>query len=454
MSPPLVDINGALCYNTILIEHRKEGFFIMQPKQKRVFTFSYSWVIVALSFLTVCIALGFCSSAKSLFIAPITEALSISRSAFSINDSCRYIASAVINLFFGVLVARFGPKKLMCAGLMSLIVSMLLYSVAGTVWVFYIGGVFLGIGFSWTTTTMVGYVVNIWCRENRGTVMGAILAANGIGAAVAMQILSPIIYEEGNPFGYRSAYRLVALILCILCVLVLFFFKDKPKEMTESVPAPGKKKSRGRSWEGVEYSEALKKAYFYSALLCVFLMGVVLQGIVGVGAPLMKDMGIHPDDVANILSWHAIALTAFKFLSGVLYDKFGLRFTSNICLITGVIVVFLLTLVNATPAGIACAWIYSIFSSLALPLETIMVPIFASDLFGQKAYNKILGLFTSVSTAGFAVGTPIANLCYDITGTYNLALYVGCGIMVAVTVVMQFVISAADRKRRAVEEQK
>ncbi len=426
----------------------------MQPNQKRVWKFSYTWVIVALSFLTVCIALGFCSSAKSLFIAPITEALGISRSAFSVNDSCRFIASTIVNLFFGSLIARFGSKKLMCAGLFALIVSSVLYSAANTVWGFYIGGVFLGVGFSWTTTTMVGYVVNVWCKENKGTVMGAILAANGVGAAIAMQILSPIIYEEGNPFGYRNAYRLVALILFVLAVLVFLFFRDKPKDTTDETAQTGKKRSRDRNWEGIAYSDALKKAYFYAALVCVFLIGVVLQGIVGVGAPLMKDMGIPPEQVANILSYHAIALTVFKFLSGILYDKFGLRISSNICLAAGVVVIFLLTLVDASPFGIACAWIYSIFSSLALPLETIMVPIFAADLFGEKSYNKILGLFTSVSTAGFAVSTPIFNLCYDIIGTYNPALYIGCGIMIAVSIAMQFVVSAANRQRCAVEEKK
>ena len=59
---------------------------------------------------------GFCSSSKSLYISAITEALSISRSTFSINDSCRYIATSIVNLFFGVLIGRFGARKLIAAG--------------------------------------------------------------------------------------------------------------------------------------------------------------------------------------------------------------------------------------------------------------------------------------------------------------------------------------------------
>ena len=84
----------------------------------------YRWVIVAASFLMVFVCLGFCSSSKSLYLAAITEALGIKRSLFSINDSCRYIATAVVNLFFGALCARFGRKRLIAAGFACLIASM------------------------------------------------------------------------------------------------------------------------------------------------------------------------------------------------------------------------------------------------------------------------------------------------------------------------------------------
>lgn len=412
--------------------------------------FDYSWVIIALSFLMVSISLGFCSSPKSIYISAICDALDIKRSAFSINDSCRYVATSVINLFFGYLIGKFGAKKLICAGFISLILSSLVYSVAENIYVFYIGGVLLGIGFSWTTTTMVGYVVNKWCRENRGTIMGAVLASNGIGAAIALQILSPIIYDKSNIFGYRNAYRLVALILLAALILIVIFFKDKKDNDEEPV---SKKKGRGQAWVGIEYSEASKKAYFYGACVCIFLTGMVLQGISGVAAPHMKDTGISPAFVATVLSVHSISLTCFKFITGFIYDRFGLRITSNICMVTAVIVIFLLSLVTNSVMGKTFAIIYGIFSSLALPLETIMLPIYAGDLFGDKSFSKVLGIFSSVNTAGYAVGAPISNLCYDITGSYNVAFYISCIIMIGIMICMQFVITKAKKERELIEEQ-
>ena len=187
---------------------------------------NYTWVIVSLCFLMVMTCLGLCSSSKSLYLGPITSALGVSRSVFSVSSSIRYITTAIVNVFFGFLVAKFGTKKLIVAGISCLILSSLCYSFGDNVWWFYLGGCLLGIGFSWTTTSMVGSVVIRWCSEKKGTMMGAVLAANGVGATIATWILLPII--ESGTWGYRKAYLITTLILAGVLILMLLFYKEKP----------------------------------------------------------------------------------------------------------------------------------------------------------------------------------------------------------------------------------
>jgi len=230
----------------------------------------YKLIIVALCFVMVFVCLGFCSSNKSIFTFAITEALGLSRSSFSLNDSFRYVITAVVNLFFGFLIPKFGIKKLICAGFISLIIAMLLYSVASSLAVFYLGGIFLGIGFSWTSTTMVGCIINKWFTNNKGTIMGIVLAANGLGSALSVQIISPLIYEQGNPFGYRNAYRLVALILVIVGIIIALFLKEKPNNTNISEAKVDKKKSKGQIWIGIDFADVIKKRYFYASLVCIF----------------------------------------------------------------------------------------------------------------------------------------------------------------------------------------
>ena len=75
-----------------------------------------------------------------------------------------------------------------------------------------------------------------------------------------------------------------------------------------------------------------------------------------------------------------------------------------------------------------------------------------NDLFGEKAYNKTLGLVVSVNTAGYALGAPLASLCRDIIGSYTFSLWLGAGLMFALIILIQFVINASNKERKAVYE--
>ena len=412
-------------------------------KQKKL---DYKWVVVGVCFLTVLITLGFCSSTKSLYLDVVTKKLGIDRSLFSLNDTCRFVANAIVNLFFGTLVMKFGTKKLMLAGILCLTGSMVCYATANSLLMFYLGGVLLGIGFSWTGTTMIGCVINQWCKENRGTIMGAVLAANGIGGAIAIQLLSPIIEAGGE--SYRGAYMISGFAVLAVGILLLIFMRESPKNATE--PKPVHKKGRGEPWPGIPYAKAKATPYFYVALVCIFFTGFCLQGITGIAKAHMRDVGLTAEYVAYAMSFHSLALAGFKFLTGMIYDKLGLRFTTSMCSITASVVMLLLALITNSPAGMAIAMIYSIFSSLALPLETIMLPIYAADLFGEHSYEKVLGIFVSVNVMGYALGTPSVNLCFDLVGTYRPILFVCSAMMLAVTVVMQFVVSKAHKTRTEV----
>ena len=164
----------------------------------------------------------------------------------------------------------------------------------------------------------------------------------------------------------------------------------------------------------------------------------------------MRDVGFDPAYVATVVTCHSLSLAGFKFLSGFLYDRFGLRVTVAISTLTGVAVMLTLSMVTNTTMGMVLAMIYGVFSSLALPLETVMLPIFASDLFGQRSYNKMLGIIVSVNTAGFAAGSLFMNICYDILGSYASALVVAACMMGGVALGIQLVITAAYREKKKI----
>ncbi|MBE6645401.1 MAG: MFS transporter [Ruminococcaceae bacterium] len=417
--------------------------------------FNYTWVIIAICFLSVCTSLGFASGNRSMYFRAINDVFSDSFSefAYSFTMTIRYIATTTLNIFFGCLVNKFGTKKLLSAGFISLTLFALISSFATNLIHFYIAGVFLGIGLSWTTTTMMSVIVNTWVTKNKGTVMGAVLAANGLGGAVAAQIVSPIIFAEGEPYAYRNAYRLVAIIMAVMLILILIFFREAPKNAERtSVTLKKNRKIRGSGWVGMDFSEVKRKPYFYLALICMLLTGMSLNGMGEISSLHMYDIGMSKEFVASLATVSSLLLMSSKFLNGFMYDRIGIKKTMNLCYACAFISLGLLALLSNTPIGKVLASIKPIFSATALPLETVMISLFANELFGNKSFNKVVGLFAASTTAGFALASPFSQLWKSVFGNYTVSMIAFAILMIFVTVTMQFVLKCANRDKKTILE--
>lgn len=406
----------------------------------------YRWVVVGCCFVMILSCLGFCSSTKGLYLSAVTQALQLDRSLYSINDTLRYIASATMNLFFGVLVLRFGARKLVGGGFFLLACAMTAYALADSLPLIYVGGVLLGMGQSWTSTSLVGFVIGRWCPENKGTIMGAVLAANGVGSALAAQIVGPMI--NGSPFGYRNAYALSALIMVVVGIVVVALFRNAPEGR---VQAPAKKsKSRGIRWEGISLKQCVKTPYFYIVCFYVFVMGLTIQSLSAIYPAHMKDVGLDPNYVTTVVSVYAVLLSGTKFLTGFAYDRLGLPVTMLICNVATVAASLLLGMLDA--GSNALAMVYGIVYAIGVPVQTIGMPLITADLFGMKDEASVLGVLMAVSTVGYAVGTPMANLFYDTQGTYFTALIIMAVAMAVASLAILVALRQAKKLRMQISE--
>lgn len=403
-----------------------------------------TWVAVLCAFLLVFTGLGFCSSPKSFFTDVVPNALGVGRSEFALNDTARYAMTMVMSLFFGVLVTKYSTKLLIGIGFALTIASQLIYASADNIAMFCIGGALLGAGLSLVSNGMASHIVKRHVTKNTGAILGFVMAANGLGGAVATPMVSHFIDQSAT--GYKNAYYAVAIVLAVVAVIVLLLYKE-PKEAAIPQPLSDKEKQKKRapSWEGITFKAGLRKPYFYVTAVLFFFTSFVLSGINGIAKAHWRDVGII--DVAAIWSCHSLVLMGGKFILGFFYDKKGLRVSLLVSQIAAITVLLALAFTTNSPLGIALAWYYSIFSSFAIPLQTIGETLTTSDFFGGKEFPKFLGPLGAISSAGFAVGSPLINFVYDITGSYVPAILASVGIMIGVTVVYQFTISAAHKDK-------
>jgi len=408
----------------------------MENKQRK---FNYAYVIYVLSFLMIFVAIGFAGNVRSLFIQPVCDGLNVTRGVFSLSDSIRFISTALMNFGFGFLLVKIGQRKMIALGFACIASALFIFSYAPVIYVYWIGSVLFGIGASLTTTTMVGSIMNCWCEKNRGTIMGLVLSASGVGGAVATQLVSPII--ENPDYGYRKAYLFCGIVVLATGILIVLFYRNRGKAVMN------KKKAHDVGWDGITFHEALKRPYFYVCIVCIFLTGLALQGMTGTATQHMKDVLKDPAYVANILSSHMLVLTVAKFLTGFIYDKFGVKVTFCICAVASIISLVLLTFMQNNAIGKGFAATQAIVSCIGVPLETIMLPIFASEFFGSKSFDKALGIIGGVNVAGYAVGSIVIGFICDITGSYATGYFIFSVIMIAVLFAMLYVIKASRKER-------
>lgn len=408
----------------------------------------YKWVILGTCFMMEFVCLGFCSSNPGLYTKAVTEALDIPRSLYSIGTSIRYVVQVLVALFLGPLIQRFGHKKLVCVGMFSLCVSMLARCFAANVIHHYIGCVFWGLGIVLCGGAMASAVVRQWFSKDIGKMTGIVMSANGIGGAIAAQIISPII-NNGETFGYRKAYLLSAGISLAITVLIIFLLKDNPN--SENTGAPGKKKARGATWTGIEFSEVRKKPYFYLTFLFVFLTGISMQSVGSISIVYMQDLGFTSTFTSLTATISSLFLTVAKIATGFTYDKKGLRFTLLMC--QGCVIVGFLMKANlvCSALGMAIAVIATILTTIAMPLETVMIPLISNELFGSASYSKVLGIFMAANSLGLCLGSPLCDIYRDLTGgSYVSCYWFFTGLMFVVIVGFQLVINAAYKYKEQI----
>jgi MFS family permease len=423
--------------------------------QKR--RFDYKWVILAACFLMEFICLGFCSSNAGLYTGAVTRNLDIPRSLYSIGSSIRYVVQVITALFFGTLIQKFGAKKMVAVGLSSLTASVLIRSVATNIVHIYIGFALWGLGIVFSGGTMASTIVRRWFHKDIGKYTGIVMSANGVGGAIAAQIISPII-NNGQADGYRKAYLLSGILTLIVSAIVLLCLRENPADSPASTEVGKKKKARGQLWSGIAFSEVKKRPYFYLTFLFIFLTGISMQSVGTISVVYMEDLGFDARFVATTATVSSLVLTFAKIFMGFTYDKKGLRFTlvfSQLCVIIGFLLKATLNMSGTGTLGMVCAMTATVLGTIALPLETVMIPLISNDLFGTASYDKVLGIFYSANSLGLCLGSPLCDLYRDLTGgSYASCYWFFIGLMAVVLAGFQLIIRAAHKdKMRILEEQ-
>jgi MFS family permease len=395
----------------------------------------YGWIIVAIGFVTLVIAFGVWYSFSVFFLAVIDE-FGWSRAATSSIFSVFILCHALMGILAGHLQDRFGPRVVIPAGAIMLVISLALTSQAKYLWHFSLAyGVFAGMGVG-----LIGFISHAafipkWFERKRGLAVGITMAGIGFG----MLILVPLVERFITAFGWRNAYLILAgLVLLVVAPLNLIFSRRSPEDLNLRPDGDDADMDRNRKkpvftvkivdaeWANREWTigKALRTRRFWFLLFAFFFTASAFQGTLLHSVSSMVDAGLNRDTASYYFGIVGIAGSGGKILFGYLSDLYG---RERINTLGGFIATLgILSLMSVAsldgPMPLLFALLFGIGYGSAAPL----LPSVGADIFMGSSFGMIFAMIGIGGGLGGALGSFIAGLLRDASGAYYITFTVCC----------------------------
>ncbi len=400
-------------------------------KKNKIF---YGWVIVAAAFIIMATGWASVFNCSSLFIKPISDDLGFSRSEIGATMTIRAAFQMIISFFAGTIFSKFDIKKLLRLASIVLVISVFSYSLANSLWMLYILSAISSIAVMLITVIPLSLILNNWFVKDRGLAIGIAFMGSGVGG----MILSSLVGNWINSYGWRVSYQILALIILFAVIPCTFYLiRIHPKEMGLMPHGSSSGKETVFEEEGMMFRDAIKTLKFWALNITSILIMIGVNGLMMNVAPYLTDIGYSIPFSANIVALIMGSLAIGKLVLGKLFDKLGVKRALTIsCTSTLIGLVGLLYAKYYIALGIVI-----IFSGIGCAYGTIANTVITVDIYGKKDYSSIYGFLSAISAFGSVVGPVFSGYLYDISGSYISGFKISVVFCAIGIVIYQFILS-------------
>lgn len=330
--------------------------------------------------------------------------------------------------FFGVIVDRFGARRLILTGL--LLEGLVMASFAlqddsiGMLYVRYVALALVAMG---TTHIAFARVITVWFDRQRGLALGIMLAGVGLG-----NIVWPVLTQWAiDTWGWRAAYLVIAgVILVVGLGVVALLVRDSPESMGLTVDGVERQAASASApasaTYGMERREAMRTRTFWLMLAAFLLIGASVSSVQGHMIPILTSRGVSASTAAIVLSILGGSLVVGRIAAGWLMDRYFAPRVAVAFLIGPIVAIALLG------AGVTGVWAFvaGALTGLAVGAEMDVTTFLAGRYFGVRHFSAIFAFFYAVYTLGAAFGPLGTAIAADINGGYTGVLMVHAGLLV------------------------
>ncbi len=319
------------------------------------------------------------------------------------NALSKLMVGPLFGFFAGWLVDRFGPRRLMMAGILMAGTALVGLGTISSLGMFYFFYLFNALGYVCGGPLPNQILLARWFQTSRGKAMGIAYVGIGLGGT-AVPWISHFLVER---FGWQAALRTLGFLIIVIAFPAAFFLKEPP---SSGQPATAK--------HGRLLSSAFRRAPFYLLLVgSMCSIGAVSGTQQNLKLFLTFDAHYGQGQAARILSLVLAASMPGRLLIGWLADRFPKKYVSLLIylLVAGSIPFLFL---SRFPSLL---YVFAILFGVALGGEYMIIPLLSAELFDVQLLGRVLGVILTADGVGEAVSPWIVGRIRDRTGSYSMA---------------------------------
>jgi len=382
-------------------------------------------VLIAL-YLAAVVFYGF-----TAFIEPMADELGWSYTKISLGASLRGLEGGLMAPLIGMLIDRWGPRRLIFAGGIILSIGLLLLSRTTTLVMFYASFSVIAVGVGCCSMTALVTTVANWFKRRIGLASG--IASCGFGLS---GLLIPVIVRLIDSYEWRTAMAILAIGMLALIVPLSLLFRHKPEQygyLPDGDDPGAARATTGHIDQAVSSSsersigvrQALKSSAFWHIALAYVCFHVVVGAVVIHVMPYLGSIGITRSTASMIAMAIPLGSVVGRLGMGWIADRVDRRKVSAIGF-----AMMCLGLICYEYAATVGTWLlvpFLMFFCIGYGGNNTMRVALLRGMFGRGNFGSIFGFLMGISVVGSIMGPPMAAWVFDNWGSYQNVWFVVAG---------------------------
>jgi MFS family permease len=368
-----------------------------QPSDDR----SRQIIAVLTAFLSLFAVVGFALYGLPRFYPYFVQELGWTRQQVtSGNAYSKIFVALAFGFLAGRLVDRFGPRRLLFAGILMAGGALIGLSYVTNLGTFYFFYAFNALGYVFGGPLPNQVLLSRWFDKARGKAMGIAYLGIGVGGA-----LVPLLaFTLTQAYGWRGALRVLGLLMIAIALPMAYFVREPARVTTGRASVPT-----------ASLQTILSRPAFYFLMIgSMASIGAVGGTIQNLALYLSLDRKLPQVEIDTTLSIILAGSVIGRLTMGWLADRWPKK---HVMFLIYVIVAASIPLLVYAPTP-ATLKICAFFFGIGLGGDYMIIPLMAAELYGVAILGRVMGIVLTADSVSESLVPMYVASTRDQTGTY------------------------------------